>query len=186
MDDHGILSARYAAPEPAAGYPADAPVIVEHASEGRQDRRADDDIEGGGMAAFLAEGGVIDPYLDPPPSAGELIGYAAARRWRGETAGTAWNGWDLPTDDRSQAKYMAELQAVRLAVRVDGDPWKFPHGFEPLTNAQIQEMAIAARAHVLACFAREGEVRAAIAAGTVTTFSAIDAAFADVTAPFVA
>ncbi|BAP94476.1 hypothetical protein [Aurantimonas phage AmM-1] len=114
----------------------------------------------------------------------DLAAYAASARWGAEVAGAKWNGWDLPTDDRSQAKYMAELQAVGLGVRGDPSPWKFPHGFELVSNAQVEEMAVAARVHVLACFAREGEVQAAISAGDVTTTPAIDEAFADVSAPW--
>ena len=61
-----ILSARYAKPEPPGGYPADAAVIAVHATYGEQHRRATDDIDDGGMRAFLADGGVIGPYVAPP------------------------------------------------------------------------------------------------------------------------
>ncbi|NDV88806.1 DUF4376 domain-containing protein [Aurantimonas aggregata] len=132
----------------------------------------------------------LDGLFVPPAAASDelspeaALAHAADRRWRTETAGTVWNGWDLPTDERSQAKYMAELQAVGLDVRDDPSPWKFPHGFELVTNAQVQEMAVAARLHVLACFQREGEVQAAIVSGAVVTAAAIDDAFADVMAPW--
>lgn len=109
---------------------------------------------------------------------GYLLGELAARRWKAESGGTLWNGWNLPTDDRSQAKYLAELAAVNENVRRDGQLWKFDHGFEPLTNQQVREMAVAARNHVLACFAKEAEVAGAIAKGIISTAAEIDAAFA--------
>lgn len=114
----------------------------------------------------------------PRPLSEVLTAYLAERRWRAETGGTTWNGWKLPTDERSQAKYAAEAQAVQISVRVDPSPWKLPHSFELLTNAQVIEMASAARVHVLACFALEASVAAQIGAGTVTSFAEIDAAFA--------
>lgn len=119
--------------------------------------------------------GEIAPYVAPSV---DLLAYLADRRWRAETAGTTWNGWTVPTDERSQGKYLAELEAISLGVRQEGEPWKLPHGFEALSNAQIQTMAIAAREHVKACFALEAQLAAQVAAGTVTTTAEIDAAFA--------
>lgn len=106
-----------------------------------------------------------------------LLAHLADCRWRAEIGGTVWNGWVLPTDERSQQKYAAEALAVQIGSRVDGSPWKFPHGFELLANAQVTAMATAARAHVLACYATEAELDAQIAGGTLTDFAAIDAAF---------
>lgn len=112
------------------------------------------------------------------PSAPDLMGYLATRRWEAEIGGTAWNGWHLATDERSQGKYLAELAAVNEGLRQDGQPWKFPHGFENLTNAQIKEMAAKARDHVLACFVLEAELAGKIADGRIATPAEIDAAFA--------
>lgn len=112
-----------------------------------------------------------------PVVAVDLSAELAAYRWGCEQGGTVWNGWDLPTDDRSQGKYLAELEAIRQGVRADGDLWKFPHGFEALSNAQIQDMAIAARGHVLRCFAAEAAVLAMIAGGALADVAAVRAAF---------
>ena len=46
-----------------------------------------------------------------------------------------WNGWPIHTDVASQGKYLSELQAITLGVRIDGDPRKFDDGeFRPVSN----------------------------------------------------
>lgn len=58
---HGITGASYADPPP---HTLDARVIA--IRNGRiESRRANDDIDGGGMLAYLAAGGVIAPYTPP-------------------------------------------------------------------------------------------------------------------------
>ncbi|WP_142847224.1 DUF4376 domain-containing protein [Telmatospirillum sp. J64-1] len=114
----------------------------------------------------------------PPLAREDLLDYLAERRWRAEIGGCDWNGWHLRTDEASQGKYLAELEAISLGVRQDGELWKFPHGFEPVTNAQMREMAIAARQHITGCFALEAHLAADIQAGRITTLAEIDAAFA--------
>jgi hypothetical protein len=65
LSQHNISSARYAESEPQGGYADDAPVVaVRYGKE--EIRYANDDIESGGMLAFLADGGTIDPYQPPP------------------------------------------------------------------------------------------------------------------------
>lgn len=169
LDETGRPRAFYRSDIHAAAIPADAVEITQAAWEeclanpGR--RRIED--------------GAAVPLPVARPTAADLLAYLAERRWRAEVAGCDWNGWHLPTDERSQSKYLSELAAVNEAVRIDGSPWKFPHGFEAVTNDQIRAMAVAARGHVLACFAKEGEITAAIAAGTITTTAQIDTAFAN-------
>lgn len=124
------------------------------------------------------------PALPPdPPSVAEvkaaLRAYAADRRWQVEQGGTVWNGWPIHTDDRSQGKYLSELQAIALNVRVDNDPWKFADGeFRPVGNADFPQLAIAAREHVRTAFGIEDFVLTKIEAGAITTRAEIDAAFA--------
>lgn len=134
------------------------------------------DVEPG----FVLDGGGA---LVPPPvvslSKAELEDYLADRRWQAEQGGAFWRGWPIHTDDRSQGKYLSELQAIALNVRVDNDPWKFADGeFRPVSNADFPELAIAARDHVRNMFGIEALVLAEIEAGTVTTRQQIDAAFA--------
>ena len=68
---HNIKSARYAIALPQGGYGPTSPVITTMRDGSEQNRRANDDIEGGGMLAFLREGGTIDPFgsdaPEPPP-----------------------------------------------------------------------------------------------------------------------
>ena len=129
---------------------------------------------------WIHDGGELsDPPPPPAPTAAELLAYVADRRWRAEQAGTIWNSWPIHTDDRSQGKYLSELQAIALNVRIDGDPWKFADGvFRPISNAEFQQLAIAAREHVRTCFGIEAAVLAQIAAGAITTMAEVDAAFA--------
>ncbi|CAL8972927.1 hypothetical protein RHODGE_RHODGE_01042 [Rhodoplanes serenus] len=126
------------------------------------------------LTDVLALYGLRGPHVD-------LAAYAADARWRRETGGTTWRGWPIHTDATSQTKYLAELQAISLGVRDDGDGWKFADGaFRAVSNADFSALATAARAHVRACFAAEAAVLAGIAAGTITTPAEIDAAFAAV------
>ncbi len=115
--------------------------------------------------------------IDRPVEPFDAAGYLAALRWYVEQNGTEWNSWIIPTDDRSQLKYASEVLAVQTGARSDGDPWKLPHGFVALTNAQVIEMATAARGHVLACFAAEAAIAARLAGGEAMTEDDIAAAF---------
>ena len=129
------------------------------------------------VRAVLAAGAhEIAPYAAPPV---DLTAYAADARWRHETGGATWSGWPIHTDATSQTKYLAELQAIEIGARTDGDGWKFADGiFRPVSNADFAALATAARAHVRACFAAEAAVLADIAAGTIATTAEVDAAFA--------
>lgn len=140
-------------------------------------------LYGAGVIVVPVPDGTTCGPGDPAPAVGPdmLTAYAAQMRWARETGGAVWNGLPIHTDVPSQTKYLAELQAVALGVRADGEPWKFADGlFRPVGNADIQALAVAAREHVRACFAVEAEVVAGIAAGTITGTAAIDAAFASV------
>lgn len=121
----------------------------------------------------------LDAINTAEPEPTSLPAYAASVRYAKETGGATWNDWPIHTDAVSQTKYLAELQAITLGVRIDGDGWKFADGvFRSVSNADFPALATAARAHVHACFVREAEVLAGIAAGTITTRDEIDAAFA--------
>ncbi|BCM83593.1 DUF4376 domain-containing protein [Methylobacterium indicum] len=118
-------------------------------------------------------------FVDPRVPAVDLIAYAADARWRIEVGGTTWNGFPVATDDRSKTLVSGELQAIDLAERKDGEPFKFADGvFRPLSNADMQAVAVAMRAHVKRSFGALYAVGAGIAAGTVTTAEQVDAALA--------
>lgn len=63
---HGISAARYAKPEPEEGYPSNALVVVTRNTGVVEHRYINDDVDGGGMSAFIAEGGVVEPYIEEP------------------------------------------------------------------------------------------------------------------------
>lgn len=128
---------------------------------------------------MIAESDYVAPAA-PPPTAVELAAYNAGTRWRKEIAGVAWGGHVIDTDRESgQAKLLAEFAAIAGGMRADPSPWKFVgDDWVDLSNADMGAVCLAARDHIAAQFAIERTVKDAIDAGTVTTFAAIDAAFA--------
>lgn len=141
----------------------------------------------GTAAAYVPPAGLTmiaeADYVMPPPSppgAAELSAYNAAARWRKEIAGVAWGGHVIDTDRESgQSKLLAEFVAITTGMRADPSPWKFlGDDWADLSNADMGAVCMAARDFVAAQFAIERTVKDAIDAGTVTTFAAIDAAFA--------
>ncbi|WP_186388536.1 DUF4376 domain-containing protein [Stappia sp. TSB10P1A] len=115
----------------------------------------------------------------PAPLPAELIALAADLRWRAEVGGMEWRGWPVHTDRQSQTKVLAEHVAVTSGSRLDGEPWKFADGlFRELTNADVQDLALAVREHVRASFAIEAAVAAEIEAGVIVTREAVEVAFA--------
>jgi len=113
------------------------------------------------------------------PPAIDLKAYAAGKRWALEVGGAVWQGFPIHTDRESQGKYLAELQAISLDARIDGDLWKFADGVaRPIANADFPSLAIAAREHVRQAFGIEFAVLASVEAGTVTTTAEVDAYFA--------
>jgi len=112
-----------------------------------------------------------------PASSSLLYAAAADRRYAVETGGCAWGELTVQTDRDSQAKLVAEFVAIGAGLRADPSPWKFAEGFYALSNAEMTSVITTARAHVAEAFATEAAVRAAIADGTITTASDVDAAF---------
>ncbi len=110
-----------------------------------------------------------------PPTLADKTAHLAQVRWEAEQGGTVWRDYTLQTDDRSQAKYLAELAAIDQGVRTDPSPWKMTEGFVMLSNADIKAMAIAARTHVMACFAAEAAVQPLLDA--LDSLEAVDKAF---------
>lgn len=139
------------------------------------------------LALWLCEGDVYEGDAPPDaltpvdranpvaPSAESLADYASRRRWEIEVGGTTWQGVPVATDDRSKTLVNGELAAIDLGERVDGEAFKFADGLpRPLTNAEMQAVAVAMRGHVKATFAALFGVLAALQAGTVTTRQQVD------------
>lgn len=84
-------------------------------------------------------------------------------------SGILWRGLPIRTDDSSQTKYLAEIAAINLGVRQDPDLWEFGDTvLRPVSNADFPELAIAARAHVRACFGVKGYIKGLIDDKTIT------------------
>lgn len=85
----------------------------------------------------------------------------ALARYEAETSGTTVNGVLIDTGRDSQAL----ITGAALAAMLDGDyslNWKTAAGFIHLTAPEIIAVAQAVRAHVQACFDREGELVALV------------------------
>lgn len=124
----------------------------------------------------LPEGAMLTAPTKPQPSVTAKAAHLADVRYKAEQGSTVWSGHTLQTDDRSQSKYLAELAAIDQGVRADPSPWKLTDGFVMASNDDIKAMAIAARAHVMACFAAEATILPGL--NDLLTLDAVSTAFA--------
>ncbi|MCZ0963897.1 DUF4376 domain-containing protein [Paracoccus benzoatiresistens] len=87
------------------------------------------------------------------------------RRDRAIDAGTSFAGMPIGTDDKTQTRIMGAAVAAMLDPAYSVD-WKLATGaFVTLTGPQVIAAAQVIRAHVQACFDREAELLAEMAAG---------------------
>ncbi|MBX8811211.1 DUF4376 domain-containing protein [Ochrobactrum sp. MR34] len=121
--------------------------------------------------------GKVEIYT-PPPTSHELRSLAAQKRWEKEVGGITLSGLVVHTDDRSKIM----ISGARVAAEADRNfttQWKGADGsFVTLDAAMIVAISNAVSNHVSNCFALEAQVLAQIEAGTITTATEIDAAFA--------
>lgn len=85
----------------------------------------------------------------------------AAARYEREIAGTTVNGITIDTGRDSQALITGAALAAMLNENYSLN-WKTENGFIHLTAPEIIAVAQAVRAHVQACFDREGELVALV------------------------
>ncbi len=121
-------------------------------------------LEGQSTGKIIATGPdgrpvLVDPPPPLPPTLEQKTAHLAQVRYGAEQEGTVWRDDTIQTDDRSQAKYLAELVAIDQGIRIDPSPWKLNDSFVMLSNDDIKAMVITARAHVVACFAAEAAVQ---------------------------
>lgn len=111
----------------------------------------------------------------PKVAKGDLITYAANKRWQIEIGGITLNDVLVATDDRSKLMIMgARIKAAADPNYAEG--WKAASGnFLMLDAATLIAISDAVQAHVSACFAAEAVVVAEITAGKITTTEQIDA-----------
>lgn len=130
--------------------------------------------------ADLARVGVTKREIaDPPPTVGQLITYTADRRrlLANASATISTGSRSIPTfvDAESRGSITALVVALNFAPDLS-TPWKGSDGeFYTLTPAELPAFALGMLQFVQACFAAEEIVKAAITAGTITTFEEIDA-----------
>jgi hypothetical protein len=133
-----------------------------------------DDVEQG----HIYENGEFVAPVEPEPTQGDLLAYAANKRWQKEVGGITVSGVPVATDDRSKQMIMG----ARIAADADPDfttPWVGADGdVYPLTAQEVIGVSNAVLAHVASCFATFASVSANIENETITSDDEIDTAFA--------
>ncbi len=128
-------------------------------------------------AGMVRSGGDFAFPDDPGLSAGELLAYAADKRWRMETGGIELAGVPVATDDRSKIMIMG----ARVAAVANPEWQTVWHGADggsyPLGAASMIQISDAVEAHVNATFAKFAQVKAGIEAGAIGSVNDVDAAF---------
>lgn len=130
-------------------------------------------------AAMAADPLSIAAYVAPLVTQADLLAHAAKARWQKEAGGIVVDGVPIPTDERTQGVLTAAYASAMADAGFQVPDWKLGPGvYTTLSNAQVIAIANAVRVHVQGCFTTNKQVDQAIAAGSLTTFAAIDAAFA--------
>ena len=120
--------------------------------------------------------------LDPGDNSIRLMPYAADKRWRIETGGIVVDGHPVKSDDPSQRKVANLKTSFDNGTQADPVQFKLADGtFFTAGAAEVDAIYSALMAHVQACYSAEENARAAISAGTATTYEAVDAFFAGLT-----
>lgn len=97
-------------------------------------------------------------------------------RWQVETGGvTLPNGTSIPTDQQTRVSLTGAVNSLASGMMTAPVAWKFPGGWQDLTEAEINAAAAAVVAHVQDCFEAERSVEAQIAALTDAEVAAFDA-----------
>lgn len=122
---------------------------------------------------------INEPGAPPPPPPPDLYAVAAEARYIAETGGLMLDGTVVLTDRDSQGLIngAVSLAQINPAISIR---FKTASGlFVTLNATQILGIGLAVGTHVQNCFAREADVAGEIAAGVLTTESAVRARFAD-------
>jgi hypothetical protein len=121
------------------------------------------------------DGSSFSAPVQAPPDKATLKTYAASKRWQIETGGITVAGAAIQTDRASQAMITGAF-AYAQANPSASIAYKAAAGFVMLAAAEVEAIANAVGAHVQASFAAEAAIVAAIEAGAITSFAAIDGA----------
>ena len=126
--------------------------------------------------AWKDAGGIVTPA--PMPN---LFDVAAAARYDAEVSGIVLNGSVILTDRDSQGLINGAVALVQINP---GAVVRFKTAaatFVTLNAQQVIGIGVAVGAHVQACFAREADVAAEVAAGILTTPEGVRLRFSDLT-----
>lgn len=111
---------------------------------------------------WVAEGNTAPA---PTVTREQLLARIAARRWDAQSAGIVLNGTPISTDRDAQTTITSALLAWPESL--ESVEWKAADGsFLTVTKAQLQVILSAGFTYIQACFAREGELVAAVQAST--------------------
>lgn len=117
------------------------------------------------------------PDAELPRTAAELVTWAGYQRRVAEAAGVSMEGVTYASDVESQARITATLAYLERSAAPTAR-WKSWGGWFDLTPAQLVALGLLVGAHTQHCFAAEEAALDAIAAGEITTYAQVDAAFA--------
>lgn len=119
----------------------------------------------------------LQQVLSPYDRFVDLTAYAAAKRYSVETGGYTFDSHVIATDRDSQGKITSVAVAANTVGPSFSTEWKCLDGtFFTLNHDEAILMATAVMTFVSGCFTTEASVVGAIAAGTITTMAAVDAA----------
>lgn len=94
-----------------------------------------------------------------------LLEDLARLRWKAETGGIVTPGETFVRTDRETRAALTEaVNALQAGLMQGPVPWKMAHGWEDLTQENIEAIITAVAGHVRACFAAERAVQAQIEA----------------------
>lgn len=109
-----------------------------------------------------------------------LFADLAEVRWQRETGGvTLPDGTGLPSDEGTARKLTSAVTSLQNGMIAEPVSWKFPDGWQDLTQVQIEAAAAAVAQHVQACFEAERTV-----SGQIEALTDAEAAEFDVQAEF--
>lgn len=114
---------------------------------------------------WIDEGNTVEPEHMAEDYQAQTLRSIAERRFKAETSGITVLGIPVNTERDSQALITgATLSAIIDPTYVCN--WKTSQGWVQLDAETLKMLAQAVRAHVQACFNREGELVAEVLAGT--------------------
>lgn len=138
--------------------------------------------DSGVAEGWLCVDGVLSappaPAAAAPPSQDDLRAAAADLRWARETGGIVAGGATIATDRGSQSMIAAACALLQADETIANIDFKAESGWTSISRADMQAIGIAVGRHVQACFSAERAVDGEIAAGTLATLDAVQAAMA--------